>query len=90
MLAAALMGVALANLLAFAVYGFDKAQARADARRVSEGTLLFLAVIGGLGTWVGCEFFRHKTRKQPFRTWLIAAIVLHIGLLFGLTLLVPL
>lgn len=83
------MGVALANLLAFAVYGFDKAQAKADGRRVSEATLLLLAVIGGIGAWIACEFFRHKTRKQPFRSWLIAAIVLHIGLLFGLTLVVP-
>lgn len=90
MLAPALVGAGLANLLAFAVYGFDKAKAKADERRVSEATLLLLAVLGGVGAWTACEVFRHKTRKQPFRTRLIAAVVVHIGLLFTLVLTAPL
>jgi len=33
--------------------------------------LLWLALIGGLGAYAACELFRHKTRKQPFRAWMM-------------------
>ena len=84
MLAPALVGAGLANLLAFAVYGFDKAKAKADERRVSEATLLLLAVLGGVGAWTACEVFRHKTRKQPFSTWLFLIVAVQAGALAGL------
>ena len=61
------------NFLAFAAFGIDKARAEAGAWRVSEGTLLRLAFFGGTpGAYAGRALFRHKTRKQPFRTayWL--------------------
>jgi uncharacterized membrane protein YsdA (DUF1294 family) len=61
---AALAGI---NLLTFAVFGHDKAQARAGGRWVSEARLIFFALCGG---WAGAKLaqrrFRHKTRKQPF------------------------
>lgn len=72
-----------ANLLAFAVYGYDKHQARIDGQRIPQRTLLWLAVLGGVGAWIGCEVFRHKTRKQPFRSWLAAALAVHLGLVFA-------
>ena len=71
---------AAANALAFLTYGFDKQRALVGGQRVPEATLLWLAVAGGIGAWAACELFRHKTRKQPFRGWLIAAVVLHIAL----------
>lgn len=83
MLFAASVAVVLANLLAFVVYGFDKRQAVNDAWRVSEGTLILLAILGGIGAWMGCEVFRHKTRKQPFRTYLTIAVILHAVILFS-------
>ena len=55
------------NFFAFAAFGIDKARAEAGAWRVSEGTLLNLAMIGGTpGAYAGRALFRHKTRKQPF------------------------
>ncbi len=72
-----------ANAFAFIVYGFDKHQARVDGGRIPERTLLLLAVLGGVGAWIGCEVFRHKTRKQPFRSWLVAALVVHLVLVFA-------
>lgn len=85
----AAIAISVANLVAFAVYGFDKAQARANGPRVSEGALILLAMAGGIGAWLGCELFRHKTRKQPFRGYLIAAICVHIAIIFVLLAFTP-
>jgi uncharacterized membrane protein YsdA (DUF1294 family) len=65
------------NFLAFAAFGIDKAKAEAGRRRISEGTLLMLALLGGSpGAYAGRAAFRHKTRKQPFSSELhmIAAL----------------
>jgi uncharacterized membrane protein YsdA (DUF1294 family) len=82
MFATSLLIVA-ANILAFLVYGYDKQQARNGGWRVSEGTLVMLAVVGGVGAWTGCEVFRHKTHKRSFRTYLVGAVIAHIMLVFA-------
>jgi len=64
------------NLVAFLTYGFDKIQARRHSRRVTERTLLLLALIGGsIGALLGMQIFRHKTIKASFRRrfWLVIA-----------------
>ena len=75
------------NLLAFTMFGIDKAKARAGSWRVAESTLLMLAFFGGtLGAYAGRAVFRHKTRKQPFNSHLftIAVVqVLALGALIG-------
>jgi uncharacterized membrane protein YsdA (DUF1294 family) len=59
------------NIWVFALFGYDKNQARAGNWRVAESTLLVFALLGGIiGAWVGRHWFRHKTRKQPFSTLL--------------------
>lgn len=59
---------AFVNLAAFLVFGIDKLLARNRRRRVSEATLLALAVVGGsLGAWAGMYMFRHKTLHAKFR-----------------------
>ena len=88
-MAAALLVLLAANLLAFVVYGFDKRQAVQGAWRISEGALILLAILGGIGAWVGCEHHRHKTRKQPFRAYLLIAVALHLLLIFGVIALLP-
>lgn len=59
---------AVMSIASFALYGLDKAAARAGSRRTPEMTLHVMALLGG---WPGALFaqrvFRHKTRKQPFR-----------------------
>ena len=63
----------------------DKQAAINGERRVSEGDLLGLALIGGTpGAFLARSRFRHKTRKQPFSTWLLLIAAIHIGLLAGL------
>ena len=45
------------NAVAFIVYGIDKYKARKAKWRISEATLLSLAVIGGsIGAWTGMPF----------------------------------
>lgn len=59
------------NFLAFAAFGYDKAQAENGGWRLRESTLASFALIGGfLGAFAGRTLFRHKTRKPSFSTQL--------------------
>lgn len=72
----ALTALALINLISFAAYGLDKRAAIHGLRRVPEARLLLFAALGGSpGALLARRIFRHKTRKQPFLTylWLIIA-----------------
>jgi len=52
--------------------------------RVPEGHLLGLALIGGSpGALLARKVFHHKTRKEPFSTWLQVIAVLQAGGLIG-------
>jgi uncharacterized membrane protein YsdA (DUF1294 family) len=67
------------NLVAWAVYGLDKARARRGAWRVRETHLLSLALVGGsAGASLAMWMFRHKTSKISFRRWLYAIIAFQI------------
>lgn len=73
----ALLGV---NVAAFGAFWWDKSCARAGSRRISEKTLLMLALVGGsLGAVGARHLFRHKTRKEPFRSRLHAIVVLQLA-----------
>lgn len=64
------------SLLTLLVYAWDKGAARRRAWRVRESTLHGLALLGGWpGAWLAQVWLRHKSRKQPFRTyfWLTVA-----------------
>lgn len=74
--------LAAINLVAFAAMGWDKRLAERGDRRISERDLLTLAAIGGsLGAIAAQQAFRHKTRKEPFRTLLWLTPPLQIALL---------
>ena len=65
------------NVIAFLAFGWDKRQAERNGSRIAERTLIALAAFGGaLGALIGQQVFRHKTKKQPFRTllWLAAVV----------------
>jgi uncharacterized membrane protein YsdA (DUF1294 family) len=56
-----------ANLIAFVLMIVDKQRAERGDWRISEGTLLGWAMLGGaIGTFSASRLIRHKTRKQPF------------------------
>lgn len=76
------------NLLTFIIYGIDKFKAKKAKWRISESTLLLLAVFGGsIGAWLGLQVWRHKTQHKKFYIGIpvIMAVqmVLSTYLLFG-------
>lgn len=74
------LGILIAiNIIAFVLFGIDKERALRERRRLPEAYLLWLALLGGAaGAIAGQQIFRHKTRKQPFRTLLIGAAVVNL------------
>ena len=55
------------NIMAFILYGIDKAKAKRGRFRISEASLITIAVIGGsIGALTGMKFFHHKKRKKKF------------------------
>jgi len=74
---ALLLWHAAASLVAFALYGIDKRQARRGGRRVPELRLFFASLLGGWpGGALAMMLFRHKTAKGTFLLKFIAAVVL--------------
>lgn len=79
-----LVALVAVNLLTMWRFADDKARAVAGSRRVLESDLLFLAAIGGTpGAFAARRLWRHKTRKQPFSTWLWLIAVAQIGIAIG-------
>lgn len=75
-LIAALALSAIASLISFVLYGFDKRRARLDGDRVPEKRLHLFALLGGWpGAMLAQKVFRHKTVKTRFRIvfWLTVA-----------------
>jgi uncharacterized membrane protein YsdA (DUF1294 family) len=72
-----LLALLFINCAAFVAFWWDKRLAETGAWRISERTLLGLALIGGsLGAISAQQIFRHKTRKEPFRTLLHLIVLL--------------
>jgi uncharacterized membrane protein YsdA (DUF1294 family) len=71
-----------ANLLTLAIYGADKLAAVKAWRRVPELTLLTFGFVGGwVGGILGQQLFRHKTQKQPFRTYFALSVAVNVALI---------
>ena len=55
------------NLFAIAIFAIDKRRAIKSRWRISEATLLTVALVcGGFGALAGMKLFRHKTQKAKF------------------------
>ena len=66
-----------ANAVTFLLYGFDKYKAKKRRWRISEATLLTLAVIGGsIGAWTGMQIWHHKTMHKKFKYGVPLIIIL--------------
>ena len=69
------------NIVSFFLYGIDKYKAKKNKWRISEATLLMIAVIGGsIGAWVGMRLWHHKTMHKKFKYGIPIIIILQISL----------
>ena len=67
------------NVVAFFLYGIDKWKAKRSKWRISEATLLGLAVIGGsIGAWLGMKVWHHKTMHKKFKYGIPLILVVQI------------
>ena len=72
----------LINVLTFLVYGIDKWKAKQGSWRISEATLLILAVIGGsIGALLGMKIWHHKTMHKKFKYGLPLILIIQIILI---------
>ena len=68
--------------MTFLVYGIDKWKAKQGSWRISEATLLILAVIGGsIGALLGMKVWRHKTQHKKFKYGLPLILIIQIILI---------
>ena len=69
------------NIVSFFLYGIDKYKAKKNKWRISEATLLMIAVIGGsIGAWVGIRLWHHKTMHKKFKYGIPLIIIMQIAL----------
>ena len=69
------------NAVTFIVYGIDKYKAKHAKWRISEATLLLLAVIGGsIGAWCGMKVWHHKTMHKKFKYGVPVILLLQVAL----------
>ena len=70
------------NVVTFLVYGIDKWKAKQGSWRISEATLLILAVFGGsIGALFGMKVWRHKTMHKKFKYGLPLILIIQIILI---------
>ena len=79
---AALVLLAVMNIISFVLMGHDKRCARQGKWRVPEKTLfLATALFGGLGGVLGMKVFHHKTKHWYFQVFFPVLLVLQIAIL---------
>lgn len=56
------------NIMTFIIYGIDKYKAIKEQYRISERTLILIALLGGgIGALFAKQIFRHKTSHLKFQ-----------------------
>jgi uncharacterized membrane protein YsdA (DUF1294 family) len=74
-----LIYLATVNLVAFYLMGKDKKKARTRGSRIPEKTLFLWAIVGGsIGSVVGMQHFRHKTRHMSFKIGMPLIMILQV------------
>lgn len=69
------------NFVSFFLYGIDKYKAKKNKWRISEATLLMMAVIGGsIGAWAGMRLWHHKTMHKKFKYGIPIIIIMQVSL----------
>ena len=69
------------NILTFSLYGLDKRKAIKGQWRISEQTLLIVALFGGsIGALLAMIVFHHKTKHWNFVLLIPLFLIIHIFL----------
>ena len=69
------------NIITFMMYGIDKLKAKKGKWRISEATLLMMAIVGGsIGARAGMQIWHHKTMHKKFQYGIPAIIIMQIAL----------
>ena len=81
-LKAVIIYLAVINIIAFIMFGADKARAVKGKWRISEAALILAALLGGsIGALAGMRIFHHKTRYRKFTVGIPVILVLQIVLM---------
>ena len=73
------------NLIAFLMFFLDKKYAEYGRWRISEKSLILIALFGGsVGAIYGMKCFRHKTKKPKFYIGLPIILILQIAFILYL------
>lgn len=79
----AIIYLILINLAGFAAMGIDKRRAIHRQWRIPERTLFGIAFLGGsVGSILGMEVFRHKTKHLSFRAGMPAILILQLAAVY--------
>ena len=71
------------NIITFIIYGIDKEKSKKNKYRISEKTLIILALIGGsLGALLGMYTFHHKTKKKKFTILIPLILIIWIYIIY--------
>ena len=77
--------LAAINVITFLIYGIDKWKAKKQKWRISESTLLMLAVIGGsVGAWIGMKTWHHKSLHKKFKYGIPLILITQLALMIYL------
>ena len=77
----ALVYLVIVNIVGFVMMGIDKKKAIRGAWRIPEASLFLVALIGGsIGSILGMQTFRHKTKHWYFKYGMPAILILQIAL----------
>ncbi len=81
LLYAILLYLAAINIVAFFLYGIDKWKSKHSKWRITEATLLWIAVAGGsMGALFGMKLWHHKTLHTKFRLGIPLILILQIAI----------
>ena len=81
----ALIYLVTINVMTFFLYGIDKWKAKCSKWRISEATLIWMAVFGGsIGALLGIKAWHHKTQHKKFKYGLPFILLVQIALVIYL------
>ena len=80
-----LAAIFIMSVVGFVSMGVDKNRAKKDKWRIPEKTLFLIALLGGsLGSVLGMQVFRHKTKHWYFAVFMPMILLVQIGLVVWL------